>query len=207
MIHIACIDITPLTPGDYQRLYAGASPERRRRSDRYRREEDKLRCVAADALLRYAVRETLDITDFTVIQDANGKPCIENAEQFHFNLSHSGPWVVIAWGGSPVGIDVQQIRMDSGKELIARRHFTAGEQAYVFAAQGECRAERFFTVWTAKESWLKYLGTGIRQPLDSFDVLSEDLPLSSWRLGDCVLTLCAREEHCPPRVLTLEHLP
>lgn len=206
MIHIACIDITALTSGDYETLYAAASSQRKQRADRYRRQDDKLRCVTADALLRRAVRQALGVTEFSVVSDACGKPHVENAEGFHFNLSHAGAWVVIAWGGSPVGIDVEQMRMDSGKEHIARRHFTAAEQDYVFAAEGDARAERFFTVWTAKESYLKYQGTGIRRPLDSFCVLSDRLPLQSWRLGDCVLTLCAEEAHEAPEILTIAQL-
>jgi 4'-phosphopantetheinyl transferase len=106
--------------------------------------------------------------------------------------------VVIAYGESPVGVDVERIRMDSGKENIARRYFTPEEQEYLFSAGEAEKAERFFEIWTAKESYLKYLGTGLRRSLNSFSVVPDGTGLGvrftgRW-LGDSYLTVCTRQE-------------
>lgn len=199
MAHILCLKITG---ADYAALYAQASPERRARADRYLRREDGLRCLAAEALLRYGVRQALGLQNFTLEKGPQGKPFLAGREDFHFNLSHSGQWVVLAWGGSPVGVDVEEVRMDRGREALAHRFFTPEEQDYVFR-QEDSRDTRFYEIWTGKESYLKYLGTGLRKSLLSFSVLSlEALRFHRFFLpeGYC-LTLCTQEETC-----TLEKL-
>ena len=197
MIHVVCCDIESIGIDEYRRLFDASPVERQSRAEGYLRQEDKVRCVAAHALVRYAVEKTLNLSEFTVERDDYGKPHIQGREDFHFNLSHSGSWVVIAYGESPVGVDVEQIRMEAGKENIARRHFTPEEQAYLFSA-GEENGERFFEIWTAKESYLKYLGTGLRRSLYSFSVVPDGTSLgvrfTGRRLGDSYLTVCTRQE-------------
>ena len=197
MIHVICCDIGHMDEDEYRRLFDASPAERQERARRYVRQEDKVRCVTAHALVRYAVEKALNLSEFTVERDEWGKPHIQGREDFHFNLSHSGSWVVIAYGESPVGVDVERIRMDSGKENIARRHFTREEQEYVFSA-GEENGERFFEIWTAKESYLKYLGTGLRRSLNSFSVVTDGTGLgvrfTGRRLGDSYLTVCTRQE-------------
>lgn len=190
MIRVLCTDISAMTPADYRTLYEAAAPERKARADRYLRREDSMRCVAADALLRYALgtdRYTLETTE-------NGKPFLRGRADFHFNLSHAGKWVVIAYGDSPVGVDVEELRTDTDLEAIARRFFAAGEQNAVREAEDKRR--RFFEIWTAKESWLKYLGTGLKKDLTSFSVLSPEpgLRLHHRTLPDgSILCLCTTE--------------
>lgn len=203
MVTILCFDITQLNEGGWAELYRRASPERRARADRYRKPEDRRRCLAAEALLRYA----LGSADYAVEKNQYGKPRIAGREDFHFNLSHTGNWVVIAFGDAEVGIDIEQISRDAGKERLARRFFTENEQAYVFW-DAETQAERFFEIWTAKESYLKYLGTGLSKALDSFDVLTMEDPACRripFADGYC-LSLCTRDDTYSLSYLTGEQL-
>lgn len=197
MIYIGAIDISTADEAANRQLYRLASRERRQRADRYLRKEDTHRCIIADGLLRYALRQTLGTDQVALAQTSTGKPFISDREDFHFNLSHSGRWVVIAWADRPLGIDVETVLMDENKEHLARRFFHRDEQAYLFSASGEDRAKRFYEIWTKKESYLKYLGTGINRPLDSFSVLdSPDVSFHSQLLEDAVLTLCAEKTEC-----------
>lgn len=185
MIKIDCFDITKLAAPDYERLYKRASQERQARTDRYLRQEDKVRCICAEALLRNALGKN----DYCLGYGEEGKPYLKDVEGFHFNISHSGRWVVIAYGSSPVGVDVQELR-SGGLEGIAQRFFTAEEQAYV-----QTHPQGFFRIWTGKESYIKYLGTGLKTPLNSFSVL-EDLGVNLFTnpLEDACLTLCTQED-------------
>lgn len=190
-ITVACVNVARVDDAAYARLYAAASADRRAKADRYRLRADRVRCVAAEALLRRA----LGRSDFTVEQAPGGKPRIRDAAGFFYNLSHAGDWVVIAWGGSEVGVDVERVCMDEAKAGIARRHFTPDEREYVFS-EPEGTGERFFRIWTGKESYLKYLGTGLTKRLDSFSVL--DLPDVRFHHtplpGGYCLTLCTQAE-------------
>ena len=210
MVYVSCFDITQIQNSDYEMLYDRALPERKARADRYLHREDKVRCIAADALLRRAVWDLLSVRDFEVVQDAFGKPHLKNAENFHYNISHSGRWVVIAYADAPVGIDIQEMRMNAGKEDIVRRHFTDDEREYVFRTEGSRRAERFYQIWTAKESYLKYLGIGLRRALNSFSVLHDGMELGvrmrSLCLGEYCMTLCSLKQSHTMQMLTLEQL-
>ncbi len=191
MIHLICTDISGLERSDYEILYQAASPERKKRADRYRRYEDSLRCLTAEALLRHA----LGTKQYTVETEPGGKPRIATRPDFHFNLSHSGNWVVLAWGDTPVGVDVEQIREDMDFHAVARRFFSPEEQRAV--EEAECPVRRFHEIWTGKESWLKYTGTGLKYDLRAFSALSpgDNLRLYSLELaeGYC-MSLCTEEE-------------
>ena len=204
MAKVVCWNLSGLAEREYDRLYANAMPQRRAKADRYRRREDALRCLGAGALLQWAVKKELGLPSFTVEQMPGGKPYILEAPEFHYNLSHSGSWVVLAWSEGEIGVDVQQMRTDSHREDIARRFFTPREQAWVVET-GEASLLRFYQVWTGKESYLKYLGTGLKKALNSFDVL-EDPVLSMLRhslLGeDCALTVCTGDPYCPVETVT-----
>ena len=193
MIHIICADISGLSEADYRKLYAKASPERKNRADRYRRREDALRCVTADALLRFA----LGTDAYTVEKNHDGKPFIKDRPDFFYNLSHSGQWVVIAFGESEVGVDVEQIRMDADIEAIAGRFFSSEEQQYIHAESSQSR-NRFFEVWAGKESYVKFLGTGLKKSMSSFSILSlePDVHLHQRMLpGGYCLCLCTTEDN------------
>jgi len=165
MIRILCADISSADDQIYGLLYEKATPERKSQADRYPRQEDKLRCVTADALLKKA----LSSEEYRVRKNDFGKPYIKDREDFFYSLSHSGRYVVIAWGDTEVGVDVQRQDASVNREAIASRFFASDEQAY---ARGDIL--RFFEIWTKKESYLKYTGRGLRLDLRSFSVLSPE---------------------------------
>lgn len=204
MIRVICTDISALSPSDYQALYEKASAERKVRADRYRRWEDSLRCVVADALLRHA----LGTCEYTVEKTASGKPFIKGRENFHYNLSHSGNWVVIAFGDTEVGVDVEKPRTNIDMDAIARRFFATEEQRYVFKEETN-RVSRFCEIWTGKESYLKYMGTGLKKDLTSFNVLSlePEIRLHYQTLpGGYSLCLCTTEMDYLFELLDLQRL-
>lgn len=217
MIQLVYTNIRSASEESYERLFAAASTQRQAKATRYRCQEDRLRCVAADALLRWVIAQTPGMPPHCTIEAGpNGKPYISGAEHFHYNLSHSGNWVVIAFGDSPVGVDVETIRTSADAEAIARRWFTEEEYAWVFS-KDESRLERFFQIWTGKESYLKYLGTGLTKSTRSFRVAAgtvEDPPgvpcpglcLHQFSLEDACLSLCCRDSVVLKRELPLSVL-
>ena len=187
MIRIRCVDVSSADNALYERLYEACSAERKKRADRYLRREDKLRCVVADALLRAA----LGGEDLRTGKDNGGKPFVQGREGFHYNLSHSGRYVVIAWGDVPVGVDVQEHTAALDRKAVAEQSFAPDEQAYA----GES-IERFFIVWTGKESYLKYTGEGLRRDMRSFSIFHTDPPVRHLPClpgGDHSLSICSAD--------------
>jgi 4'-phosphopantetheinyl transferase len=105
--------------------------------------------------------------DIRIIRGENGKPTLEGHPDFYFNISHSGEYVVMAYGSVPVGVDVEQLR--DKEKRVAKRCFTEEEFSYISQTDDKC-GERFLEIWTMKESYLKLTGQGISVPLNSFRV-------------------------------------
>lgn len=92
-------------------LYELVSIERRERLNRYVNERDRLRCMFAEILLRYALSMHGVVNDqIQFAYESYGKPKLKNINNLHFNLSHSGDWVVCAISDFSVGIDVEEIK-------------------------------------------------------------------------------------------------
>lgn len=82
-------------------------------------------------------------------------------EGVYFNISHSGKYVVCAVGDSEMGIDVQKEVMLKEEELLqlCNRFFTEFEFRSLQSSKN--RIDYFHKLWTLKESYIKYLGTGM----------------------------------------------
>jgi len=98
----------------------------------------------------------------------NGKPLLNGSKNIHFNISHSGDWVVCAFSGEQVGVDVEKVRNINFN--IARRFYSEEEVATLFSLPENEQTDFFFDLWTLKESYLKALGTGLTKSLSSFTV-------------------------------------
>ena len=169
MIQVICTDISRLTEADYRRLYDRASPERRARADRCRRQENALCCVVPEALLRFA----LGTDSFSVEKAPGGKPFFPDRPDIRFNISHSGSKVVLAIGDREVGVDVERHREKTDVSAIARRFFHPEELAYMEQSPERLR-QRFYEIWTGKESYVKFLGTGLQKDLRSFSIFAPE---------------------------------
>ena len=125
--------------------------------------------AAGQYLLRRALgEEAYEQAEFA--KNEHGKPYIVGTP-IHYNISHSGQYVVLVTANSEVGVDVQEkksLRMDA----IARRFFEKEEwQAYGEANGEEEREKLFFYIWCRKEAYGKYLGTGLNTEVLQTNVL------------------------------------
>ena len=131
--------------------------------------------------------------EWQVVKTGRGKPYFLRRPQLRFSISHSEEWWGCAFLESEIGLDIQKhtrFRHESWEEAdrrlgrMAERFFHPREAAYV-----DGRHARFFRIWAAKESYVKYTGQGIGDDFGEFSVLPEEmegaLPLR-WRgAGAC----------------------
>ncbi|QQK77682.1 4'-phosphopantetheinyl transferase superfamily protein [Salicibibacter cibarius] len=103
-------------------------------------------------------------------RNANGKPIIKSDTPFAFNLSHSGQWIagVASIERMIIGIDIEEIKPVPGWLMKDSNIFTHDERRWLF--ESECPTERFYTLWTAKESCLKAMGTGLVDELHKITI-------------------------------------
>ena len=135
---------------------------------RLRRKEDRDRSMLGALLIRYALSRTCSLPwkDIQIQKNEYGKPFLAASPNIHFNLSHSGQWIVVMLSEHPVGVDVEQIKsIDfTGLDLF----FTSREWDRLSSYEGQQKLEYFYDLWTLKESYMKALGVGMSLPPNSF---------------------------------------
>ena len=174
-----------------QESYASLFPRRMERAQRFRREDDRLRCIGAGLLLH----RVLGIGEEELRYTERGKPFSAAAAPC-FNLSHSGDYVLLAADESGVGADIE--RLDPAHLRLAKEVYQSGERAWM---EGD-PLRRFFVLWTLKESVMKQCGLGLSLSPRSFSVLplteGEPIQLQGKTLyagtrcfGEYCLSVCA----------------
>lgn len=162
-------DISALKNSEkFTELYAKLSQNRRDKMRLLAHEDDRLRSMAAELLLFHALEANGIAPDgVSICETEDGKPYLEGVRDFHFNLSHSGNLAVCAVSSLPVGCDVQEI---TDVKLDIARRFAYEEYENIMALTGDEARDMLFRFWTAKESYIKAVGTGFKTPLNSFSV-------------------------------------
>lgn len=116
-----------------------------------------------------------------IAKTPEGKPYFPSLPDFHFSISHSKGLVVAAVSDKPIGADCE--RIDKIRPHALRRSFTAEEQLYAASP------ERFYEVWTRKEAYFKFLGTGITEDFSRFNSLSAS-NIASFTVKGYAVSVC-----------------
>lgn len=142
--------------------------ERRKQAAKYKVPADRHRCIAAGLLLQKVVgQERLE--KLTIKYGEYGKPYFAGPGNIHFNISHSGDYVVCAVGPDENGIDVEIPQTDYMG--IAKLCMTSNELDWLCEVCGVKRDLRFIRLWTLKESFVKMTGRGLHDELSDINVL------------------------------------
>ena len=148
---------------------------RAERMQRYRQHSDRLRCLTAGLLAKRAAAEAFGCPDAEV-HLPEGKPpyALCRGKKLYLSLSHAGNCVLCMRSFSPCGADLETVAPDSARDGLAEQFFCAPEAAWIAEGSTELqRHTRFTQIWTMKEAYLKYCGTGLRRPLDSFVIIPQ----------------------------------
>lgn len=126
----------------------------------------------------------IDIAQQEFTYTEYGKPYLLNYSDVHFNISHSGEYVVCCVSDKPVGVDIQKISEYNSD--VAKRVCT--EKELVQIENSLDKASEFTKLWTQKEAVLKMHGIGIasgdvKTCLDNHNVKSE-------RIEDYWISVC-----------------
>lgn len=158
----------------YQRLLDHAEKERLRR---FRFDKDRHVFLVSHALLRATLSRVTGCApeDLRFGKGAHGKPLLldthgQPTASPAFNLSHSGPFAVVAVDerAGAIGVDVEYHRPGRRFDALAVRHFACAERQHLAAQDTTARAACFYDIWTLKEAYIKARGAGLSMPLDEF---------------------------------------
>lgn len=142
---------------------------KRKKTERFKFQEDKLRCLMGELLLKYALEKyySLGYDKEIITEDEFGKPHLRD-KQIFFNISHSGKWAVVACYVNDTGIDIE--RIENPPYEIMLNTFTKNEIEQIENCAPQEKAGMFYKIWTLKESYIKMLGQGLSIPLHSFSI-------------------------------------
>ena len=168
MFEAVILTVTPeLTKKEFDALFPLVTPDKQERIQKFHFFRDARNCLLGDILARV---ETCRFTDLSMKQiefavNEYEKPFVVGKPRIQFNISHAGHYIACIIADEPVGIDIELItHVDMN---LAERFFTPDETAYIVNEQ---QANRFYEVWTKKESRIKLEGKGLNKPLSSFSI-------------------------------------
>lgn len=142
------------------------------------------RSILGEYLIRYffKLKTKINIENIVFETGEKGKPFLHDSK-IHFNISHSGEWIVAAFSEKELGIDIELIKEPNYN--VAKRFFSETEIQNLFSITDiELKKQLFFEYWTIKESYLKAIGTGLTKSLSSFTVLFDKEEISIINNGE-----------------------
>lgn len=109
-----------------------------------------------DISLRKSISEFINTNENTLfyINECN-KPFLVNKNLF-FNLSYSGKYGILAISERNIGVDIEKIKKFKYKK-ICNSLFSKKEIRYC------SNIYKFYTLWTLKEAYIKFIGHGINE--------------------------------------------
>lgn len=99
----------------------------------------------------------------------DGKPWLPDAPSLKFNISHSHGALVIAVSNREVGIDIEKIRPIPDWHDLAQNFLAPTDTASIANHAETEQSAAFLHCFTAREAYLKALGTGFSTRLPAMD--------------------------------------
>jgi len=165
---------------DLAGLWPLLSEQRAKRVDKYRYFKDRKLSALAYILLRYALLEEKGIDRKVEFEfGPYGKPFIKGMPELQFSLSHSSTGVVCGLSNSPVGVDIADVDPKNLDCIKTAMH--PSEQHAITISNDKART--FARFWSMKESFFKYIGSGIDRSITSLDFSDYDENLFDYRFA------------------------
>ncbi len=181
-------DIRTLTDAEYEKWYSLMSTEKKKRVDGFRFTDDKKRSVCGEMLARIMISDWCGVPPESIVFSIteHGKPIAADLA-IHFNISHSGDIVVCAVDDDPVGIDVEKLKKYNPS--VAQLIFTSEEVRII--EKNENPSEKFIQIWTTKEAYAKFVGTGLSDTDFKASILGK---ISQFKFRDYYISICQTEQ-------------
>lgn len=171
-----------------------------RKMGRFTRQQDRDTFLTSTITRKFLCGRYLNQAPLEVNFEKNEhqKPFLAENQNLHFNISHSGDWVVFLFASSACGVDIERIKPDFDFEGMMPSVFHPHEIDWINGQNDRNRA--FFKLWTIKESLLKAQGTGLVNDLNQWDLTSTqkmsdpDWHVQTFSVGDdYYLSTCVKE--------------
>lgn len=175
-VHIWRANLGLSTP-KIEELMTYLSPDEVVRANKFRFAQHKSRFIAARGILRQLLGNYLEVSpcSLTFTYSDRGKPQLPQNSLLQFNLSHSQEYGLFGFTlNHLIGVDLEYQRAMPDALNIAQRFFSDREFKILEEMPQEQQAGLFFQLWTAKEAYLKAIGTGLSGSLASVEIFFDE---------------------------------
>lgn len=158
----------------YKLLLSHTTEDKRKKVEFHQNKKNAYLSLFGEFLVRYVLIRDYQINkkDIQLKYNEYGKPELAGVKNLHFNISHSGQWIVAAIDSSPVGIDIEHVaHIDIS---LFKNHFSTEEYSSLIEKTIPEQVPFFYELWTLKESYIKQTGAGLSLPLDIFTMQISD---------------------------------
>ena len=129
-------------------------------------------------VLRCLINSISEESVFDIKYNKYGKPYLKQNQNIYFNISNSNNTVCIGISDQPIGVDLEYVKPRNIKAIMQFLH--SSECEYINSSgSSECA---FYEIWTMKEAYLKYLGTGFHKPFNQIEIT---LLNNKFKIYDC----------------------
>jgi 4'-phosphopantetheinyl transferase len=165
--------------------------EEKARVERFRYSHLRHDALITRALVRTALSSYRNVApeSWRFKTGSHGKPELTENPGLVFNISHCKGVIAcsIAQAGE-LGVDVETTRRSADVLTIAKDYFSSEEVSSLLELTPTARRlERFFELWTLKESFIKACGLGLSLPLDQFAFLLDNEAVGTIQTPELVL--------------------
>lgn len=174
-MHIYCIHIdSVLDETIFNEMIDFVSFEKKAKINRFRKPIDAIRSLYGDLIIRLVLCKHYGFTNDKILYGYQefGKPYLLQHPHLHFNISHSGDWVVGVVSTDLIGIDVEKII--SIKQDVSLLALTNEENKKIQQLNEIDKSDFFFTLWTLKESYAKATGKGLSEGLNTLSISTDN---------------------------------
>lgn len=145
-----------------------------------------------------------------------GKPSFEEDCSAFFNISHSKGFAICTFGEQNLGCDIECIDETRISDELINRVLTESEKKYLDSMDRNKKIEEFFRIWTYKESYLKYIGVGIKGLDKSFSIdlvnnkievngeVKDNIYFKEYDLAGYKITICSSDSDFEDDLIKVE---
>lgn len=185
---------------------------RKRKIDKLKLESDKYLSLFGELIIRNDINENYGIhnDDINFEYSSVGKPKVD-IKDYHFNISHSGGYVLCGISQSDIGVDIEEIKDVDFR--ISKYVFSESEQKIIDSSEDD-KTDIFYRLWTMKESYLKATGEGFNSDIKSvsFDICESNIFYDGWHikeydiLDEYKVSVCSRDNRFVESIKTISYL-
>lgn len=175
------------------------SKERQEKIKYLKNDKAKKLCLYSALLSRMMLSQHTNIKNNELFFTKNkyGKPLFYSPDDsVHFNFSHSRDVIIFTLSYHEIGVDIEKPRPYN--MALVNKVLHEEEKDYYFSLNTDLEKDRFFfRIWTIKEAYAKYQGTGINFDLKELNCLASNIQknLHTNEYNDYIFSVYSLDEH------------